>query len=77
MKRCVFKDFNGETWFFEEWSDHQGTHYRLSDVKGMTIAEAIDMSMSFQSWVQDLIKQAMDDSDERTSRDQKRLLAQP
>ena len=59
MNKCVFKDFNGDTWFFEQWEDHQGNHYRLSNVKGTVIAESIGMNMSFQSWVQDLIKQAM------------------
>ncbi len=62
MNRCTFRDFNGSTFHFEEWSDAQGVHYRVSDANGTVIAEAIGMRMSFQSWVQDLIKQAMDET---------------
>jgi len=61
-QRCSFKDFRGDTWFFEEWADAQGRHYRVSDAHGVVIAESIDMLMSFQSWVQDLVKQAMDET---------------
>ena len=62
MNACVFKDFHNNTWHFEEFYDHQGNHYRLSDAHGTVIAESVDMRMSFQSWVQDLVKQAMDDT---------------
>jgi len=66
MKRaanmCVFKDFNGDTWHFAETTDAQGVHYKLSDVHGTIITEVTGMNMSFQSWCQDLIKQAMDSS---------------
>ncbi len=58
--RCVFKDFNSDVWFFEEWTDAQGKHYKLSTGLGTTISEVVDLEISFQSWVQDLIKQAMD-----------------
>jgi len=62
MNTCAFKDFDGVTWTFQEWTDSQGTHYRITDPKGMTVAEGVGMSMSFQSWCQGLIKQAMDAS---------------
>jgi len=61
-QHCSFRDFNNNYWVFEEWIDAQGVHYAVSDPAGMTIAESVNMSMSFQSWVQDLIKQAMDDT---------------
>ncbi len=57
---CLFKDFNGDMWWFSEHTDAQGTHYMLIGGDGKLVTETIDLGISFQSWVQDLIKQAMD-----------------
>ena len=62
VRHCRFTDFHQNVWHFEEWTDSQGTHYRITDSKGLVVAEAVDMNMSFQSWVQDLVKQAMDET---------------
>jgi len=64
MNFCVFEDGNGDKWYFHKTINAQGTHYTCTDGRGNPVAETLNMTISFQSWCQDLIKQAMDSSHE-------------
>ncbi len=62
LKHCRFIDFDNNVWHFERWSDSQGVHYRVTDDKGVVVAEAVNMKMRFNRWVHELIGDAIGQS---------------
>ena len=50
-----FRDNNSDVWHFTCYTNSQGTYYELTDVNHKVVASGLEMGMSFQEWVIQLI----------------------